>query len=92
MLTVILLLITFVTQGCGEVKYEITIELEPKDMSYKALSDDDYNKNIKKAPVTIKTYKATRLIRSTGTSAWFMDESGKVQFITADRVEVKILE
>ncbi len=92
MLVVILLLIAFITQGCGEVKYEITTELDPKDIGYKALSDDDYIENIEKAPATIQKYRATRLIRSSDTSAWFMDENGKVQFITADRVEIKILE
>ncbi len=85
-------MIAFITQGCGAVKYEIIVEREPKDISYNELSEDDYYDNIEKSPAIIQRYRATRIIRSTDTSAWFVDENGKMQFITADRVQIEILE
>ncbi len=92
MLALIFLLIAFIAIGCGTVKYEIITEHEGKDISYNALSDDDYTENIEKPPSVIQVYRATRIMRSTATSVWFMDENGKMQLIKADRIEINILE
>ena len=93
---IVLLLVAFVSSSCAGAKYEIKLYLKGEvPASINSMSDGLYKELVIKIATEgtlLGTYKASKIINYTGISAWFIDEEGEEQFVTADRVEINKIE
>jgi len=87
-LFIILILIVIFSQGCSETRYEIITKklLDKKD--YSNFFEEDAGELSEKPSIIINKYRARTIIRSTATNIWFIDDSGSLQFIKADEIQV----